>query len=435
MTEEHPIPAVHSLRQNALWGVVANVFYAGGRFLIFALPAKFLPAEQMGWFAWALAVVTPLAYLVHLELRLVLATEVSTPIAPGYYVTTRWLGNIALLGMLAVLWITASWNIAAGWVILGVGVIRVLESWADLCLGVLQKHERMGRVAVSQLAKMGLLLVWIAGVWLWVRYGWGRHILWVITGWAIAMAAVLMRYDLPQAKRWESMRPQWSWSVQTALMRRAWPLGVFLALTGLNDTIVRYFVGHYKGPAQVAYLTGMTFLVTGLVVLQNGINQSVLPRLAMYYAEDRTQFRRLFIKLISFAGCLAILFVVVVVGMGGALLAAFYRDEYVQGRALFGLIALGGGILAMAMVLGDTLVACQRFKTRMLAVVGGVAANFLVCWWGVPSYGLMAAAWALFASAVVSAAISAWALHQLLSQHIPAEGEMTVHGENKTTGI
>ena len=44
---------------NTLYGVISTVLYGGGRFLVLLLLAKFYPADDLGGFILAWAVVTP----------------------------------------------------------------------------------------------------------------------------------------------------------------------------------------------------------------------------------------------------------------------------------------------------------------------------------------------------------------------------------------
>ena len=64
-----------TLSTNAAWAVAGNLFYAGGRFLIVVILTKHFASEQVGRVLYALAVVTPLSYLINMELRSVFVTD------------------------------------------------------------------------------------------------------------------------------------------------------------------------------------------------------------------------------------------------------------------------------------------------------------------------------------------------------------------------
>ena len=77
------------------------------------------------------------------------------------------------------------WNNFNSTLLLGVGGIKMVESWAEIYLGVLQKRERMSEVAVSQTLKTLLLLVWTGFVAL-------RNLplIFVPVGWIMVLLAV-----------------------------------------------------------------------------------------------------------------------------------------------------------------------------------------------------------------------------------------------------
>ncbi|MBN2212340.1 MAG: oligosaccharide flippase family protein [Sedimentisphaerales bacterium] len=391
------------LRANAFWGVVAGGCYALGRFGVFVIPAKFLPAEQVGWFGLALAVVTPLAYLLHLELRLAWVTDTSPDASLRDYAAVRVLGNLLLLAILGVVWLVLQqsrpdplWRL-----MMLVGLVRVVESWADLCLGQMQKQERMRQAAVSHILKSVLLLAWALILSL---RGW--DIFWLPVGWILIILVIWLVYDVRQAGGREALRPCWSVKTIARLVLSGWPLGVFMALTGLNDTIIRSVVNISFGPSVVAYITAMTLFVTALVVVQNGVNQALLPRLALYYQEDRHLFDQLLRKMMLSTVAIGGSFVLLVVVAGEYVLRWVYREEYVQPSAAFFWISIGGLLLLMAMVLGDALVACRRFAMRMISVGIGVCFTFILSQWLISKYDLIGAAWTLTASAGVSLLIS-----------------------------
>ncbi len=397
------------LRANTVWGVIASGSYALGRLGVFVIPAKFLSSQQVGWFGLALAIVTPLAYLLHLELRLAWVTDTSASASLRDYAAVRVLGNLLLLAILISGWLVlppclpgSLWRL-----ILLVGLVRIVESWADLCLGHMQKQERMRPVAVSHILKSILLLLW-ALVLSWRNW----DIFWLPAGWVLIILLIWLVYDVPLAGGRAALRPSWSGAAIKHLVITGWPLGVFMALTGLNDTIIRTVVNISFGPSAVAYIAAMTLFVTALVVLQNGVNQALLPRLARYYQQDRLSFDRLLRKLLLSAAVIGTGFVLLVAGAGDYLLRWVYRQEYVQHSAVFFWVSVSGLLLLMSMVLGDVLVACRRFALRMGSVAAGAGVTFILAQTFVGKYDLTGAAWVLSASAAVSLLISGWGIYR-----------------------
>ena len=182
----------------------------------------------------------------------------------------------------------------------------------------------------------------------------------------------------------------------------------------LNESIARYFIDHWWGEVGVAYYGMMMIFVTGAVMAQTGLNQSVLGRLAVYYHNGEIErFGGLLGKVgaISLLG-LGVLFLLVWFG-GEQLLHLISREEYVYGvygplsgpqpwgLPVFVVVMLGGVMVVLGMVAGDAIVACHRFKSRMFAVALGLAVNVWLCREYVAEYGLVGAAWSLVAAGAV----------------------------------
>jgi O-antigen/teichoic acid export membrane protein len=75
-----------------------------------------------------------------------------------------------------------------------------------------------------------------------------------------------------------------------------------------------------------------------------------------------------------------------------------FGGEYARYAGLF-LIVMGAcSVLLTAMILGDAVVACHRFKSRLMAVALGLLVNVAICRQFMGTYGLETAAWAAFIS-------------------------------------
>lgn len=384
-----------ALAGNALWAVLGNVFYAAGRFLIVVLLTRGFASAQVGQVLYGLAVVTPLGFLINLELRSVYVTDPRGWAGAGHCLGVRLASNVLLAAVLAGLCGLnyRTWGGHKVAIILLVGLVRMAESWADVYLGVLQKHERMKNWAVSQAIKTVLVLAWAAALARWVS-----EIAWFLAGWLAVTAGVAWAYDRRQAGRWADVRPRWDGAVSGRLVRSGLPLGVFVTLASCNQYVGQYFIQPALGDAAVAHFAALLNVVSGLAAVQNGINQAVLARLARYYVEGARRFRRLLGAVLGVSWLGAGLLVGAVWWKGAAILRVLYGQEYVQFAPQFTIVAMAGWLVLTSMTLGDAVVACQRYKSRMIAVGIGVAVNGLLSGLLVGHYGLYGPAWAVVAS-------------------------------------
>jgi len=399
-----------SLSTNAAWAVAGNISYGAGRLLIFVILAKAFDQEQVGQFVLSLAIVTPLSFLLNMELRLVLVTDTKGLVDVGYCLAVRLVSNavlaLVLLGFCEVMRNGWGWDGDKIALMLLVGGVRMVESMADLYLGVLQKHERMKNVAISQTLKTLAVLLCAA-----LAAQWSDDIWPVVAGWLLAVLLVGWYYDRRCAWRHQPVGIHWSSGVSKDLVKLAFPLGIFVTITSFNDGVGRYFVGYFMGDAVVAYLAAMLFVVTGAAAVQNGVNQSVLPRLAVYYASNIDAFWKLLRRVLALSW-LAMAGLLAVVWWQGKLIVRIisrteyvdylYAPEQVKDVPLFVLVIFAGCVLLTGMIVGSALMACHRFKSNLAAVALGLAVNVIICWLYVGDYGVRAAAWAGIFSAGIT---------------------------------
>lgn len=388
-----------SLPHNTAWAVGGNLCFAAGRFLIFVLLWKFLPSEQVGRAILALAIVTPLSFFLNMGLRLVLVTDTENRFQPGHCLAIRIASTLILAVALLVICSmqTDRWSVEKMAVILMAGFVRSVENWADIYLAVLQKHERMKYVAISQILKVSMVLACAA-----VLAPLTEKAVWILLGWAVVVLAVGWRYDRPHAEKYESVKLAWDKQVSTELIRLGLPLGIFITITSFNERVSLYFIEHGFNDRYVAYFSTCLAFIAGLSAIQNGANQAVMPRLARYYQKNRTEFVKLLSQVVFPSWIMMACFVSVVAWRGEWILRIVAKPEYAEYADVFVVVAVAGCALLTGMILGDAVVACRRFKSRMIAVALGLVVNVLICWRYIPTYGLSGAAWAMLISSTIT---------------------------------
>ena len=214
-----------NLSGSTLWATLGNIFYVGGRIVIIIILTKFFPSDQVGRILYALAVVTPLSFLINMELRSVFVTDTLGRIKVGHCLSTRLVSNIIFILLLLVLCGVqrGNWNGQKIGIILLAGAVRSVETWADVYLGVFQKSEQMKRWAVSQAIKTTLVLSWVLIMPLLTE-----NIMWMLVGWLGATIVVMWFYDRVQAGRLAGVEFHWESGAHRRLVRRGFPMGVFV---------------------------------------------------------------------------------------------------------------------------------------------------------------------------------------------------------------
>jgi len=389
-----------SLTANALWSAFGNLLYSIGRILIVVILTKRFSSDVVGELIFALAVVTPVSFLVNMEVRSVYVTDTKNHFTPGLCLTTRLVSNGAFIVLLAmVCWVGLDgWGWHKAVLILLAGLVRSAESIGDVYLGVLQKAEQMKCWAISQTAKTSLVLISVAVMTFFVT----DEIVWLLIAWLGATVAVVWLYDCRMAGKLERFALCWNRTVVGELMKRSLPLGFFVAMTSFNANVAPYFIEHHLGDKMVAYFGAMMMFVNGAAAIQNGVNHATLPRLARYHGEVSVKFWSVLGKVLAISWLGMLVMLAVVYWQGEMLLTVVFKSEYASQAPLFTLIILSGCVILTGMILGDAIVACHRYKSRMTAVAMGLATNIIVCGMLIDDHGLKAAVWAILAAAAVT---------------------------------
>jgi O-antigen/teichoic acid export membrane protein len=410
-------PRVHtaSLGRVASWGVVGNLAYAGCQWGMLVVLAKLGSAEMLGQLALGFAVTAPVFLLTSLSLRGVLTTDVRVEYSLGDYLALRLV--TAFIGLAAVASIAGlvdyRWETRV--VILAIGVLKAIEAVSDILYGVMQRHDRTDLIARS-IGSRGVLsvLALAAGVQL------SGSVLWGLLLVAVMWALVLATYDIPESVRLlgGDVRPRWVRSDLLRLARLSIPLGVTAMFISLSATIPRYFIERHRGEQDLGAFVAMAYLVVIGEVIANALGQAASPRLARYYAAgDRARFRRLLVGLVGLGLVLGGSGLVIARAWGRELLAVLYRPEYAEHAEALEMLMLAAGIGYVATFLYYTMTSARLFRVQMPLFVGVAAASLVACAALVPARGVMGAAQASVATAVVNllgaTAVNLYALRRL----------------------
>jgi O-antigen/teichoic acid export membrane protein len=390
-----------SLRHNFSWTLAGNLVYAACQWAMLVVLAKLGTAEKVGQFALGLAVTAPIIQFSNLQLRGVQATDAREEFRFPDYVALRLLMTLAAMVVIVGVAYFAGYAPQTAYVILAVGLAKAFESISDVFYGLMQRHERMDRVAQSLLIKGPLSLAALgAGVYL------TGSVLWGSVGLALAWLIVLVAYDIRSGAlilgSYAQLRPKWDRSVLWSLAVLAAPLGVVMTLISLNTNVPRYFIERYAGVGELGIYAAITYLMIAGSTVVVALGQSASPRLARNFADgDTAAFSRLMLKLVAVGFLLGTAGLLVAFFAGPQLLTLLYKPEYARAAPVFNWAMLAALFTYMALFVGYGLTAARRFKVQMPLFATVCAATAVACLVFVPRYGSKGAAWALLVGAVI----------------------------------
>ncbi len=403
---------------NFAWAFMGQLVYAASRWSMLTVLAKAGTPEMVGDFALALAIATPVFLLANLELRAVQVTDVKDEYAFGDYLGLRLVTASLALVVIGGIAFATGYPVDTVLVILTIGLARAFESVSGVFYGLLQRYERMDRIAKSMTIK-GLLSLPALAIPVYLT----NKVFWGTLGLAVAWLVVLLRCDALTGRlllravhrRGDSepgtadvqaaLRPRWEVVRLTNLARLALPLGVTRMLVSFNVNIPRYAVDRYLGRGELGLFAAMAYVVVAGSVAVEALGQSAAPRLARYYAAgNRAAFCRLLFRLLGIGALLGGASLLAAKVAGRQILTLLYRPEYATHLDAFMWVMCAAAISYVASFLGYGMTAARYFTIQLPLLVVVAASTALASLWLIPSQGLRGAAMALTVSVGVQAA-------------------------------
>lgn len=383
-----------SLRVNFSWTMLGNTVYVGTQWGILVLLARLGSPEAVGQFSLGLAIAAPVMLFAGLQLRAVQATDARFEFQfrdyAGLRILLTALAAVLILGIGAVLYRGETALAVAAF-----GFSKGIESMSDVVYGLWQQQERMDLMAKSLMLR-GVLALAAAGACLMLF-----HTVWAaVCGMTAVWALVFAAFDVPRgiavaSETHQAFRPRFSFARMKKLAVLALPLGIVTMLISLNGNIPRYMISHFRNVRDLGIFSALGYTLTAGSMIVGALGQSATPRLALYAARDKTQFRGLSYRLLSIGMALGMLGILVVLVCGRQVVTLIYGPEYARSYALLVWLMVAAAASYTAALAGYSLTAARHFHVQMPLFAAITALTLGLCYAMVKAGGSLGAAKAL----------------------------------------
>lgn len=376
------------LRTNFAWTFAGNTLYAASQWGILAVMAKLGSPEMVGQFSLATAICTPIIMFSNLQLGVIQATDVKDEYQFADYLGLRLVCTALAWLVIAGVAVVSAPQRQTLLIIVIIGLAKAFEAVSDIIYGLLQKHERMDRIATSKVIK-GAFSLLLLGALIWKT----RSLVYGSLGMAAVWLGLLFAYDLGNARRLAPVRAALQKNTIRRLVWLALPMGLVMMLISLYGNIPRYFVQYYGRESELGYYSALAYLMVVGNMIVAALGQSATPRLSQHYsAVRRRAYVTLTLRLVALGFAVGAAGIVVAALWGRPILTVLYRPDYAEYTNVFLWLAISAALSNVNSFLGYAMSAARRFRIQapLFAVV--TLSATLACLWLVPRYGLVGAA-------------------------------------------
>lgn len=403
-----------SLRRNISWAVAGNIIYSGCQWGILVVLAKLGSPTLVGVFGLALAITAPVMMFASLQLRAVQATDASGRYEFRDYLGLRLVATALALLVIIAIALASGLQTEVAMVVIAMGVGKAFESISDTVSGLLQQHERMGRMAylstvkgVVSLAAMALLL-WLTG-----------SLFWGMIAVAVVWAIRLVAFDFPvamrvmEAKTKQEILPRFHGKTMLQLALPVLPLGFATLPISLTTQVPRYFIEYHLD----THALGMFVVCASFMKLGNSffttLGQATTPRLAQYHQAGKSKaFLRLMAKTLGLSIGMGLIGLIAVTLAGGEILSILFTAEYAEQADVLFWVTLATVIFLQGWI-EQLLISVKLFRALLLVSLLVLAVLTVLCTIFVPTYGVIGAAYALVGAGIARASIVGLVLWRL----------------------
>lgn len=392
------------LVRDAAWSLVGEGVYAAGLLVTAIVLARLGPPEALGQYTLGLAIATPVILLTNLHLRPAYVVDQAGRFA-DYLGLRRATIPLALALTFAVALLGGHDGRTLA-MVLAVGGLRAWESLSDILLAPAQRAHDLAAVGRSR-ALRGLATAAGVGVGLWVTGD-------ALVGMALALV-LLGALSLGPDARAARHHARGSTSAATpartrgSLVRRTWPIGLAAALLAGGAQVPAYVLEETHDVIVLGQLGVVTSVAYVAQLLNVGLGNAAIPRLAAHRRQGLGIARLLARLLLLVAACDGLLVLGVLV-LGGTYLRVAFGEAHAGLGPELVLAAAAAGVAGVANMLSQALTALERFGQQLWINAVSLVASVALALWLVPGGGLRGAMWALMATAGLRLVVYAWAL-------------------------
>lgn len=369
------------------WTVVSNIVTALVKWIMLMTIAKWLTPHDVGIYALALAVTSPLILFANMKLR---ALYVNANQA-HYYAYSMARNLVASSVMLLIVLLAFGLYRDAWLIIVLVALSKALELVSDLMYALAHRAQDMARLSQQIVIKQLFLLVLFVAALFW------QHDLTVALVIQVMGQVFYLGIETKLFVRHYSFERTVSWPLMWSILALGLPLGLTQFVLSFNTFLPRYALELFSTPAILGYFSAIAYVTVIANILMGAISQNYLSIFKQLdVAQNYEKMQHVFYKeLLAVAVFLCVVLAMASVFLGQWLLEIIYTPDYATYAWLLPLFCICIFFNALNWNLDTLFISVGIIKKQLLFAVMTTAFSTPLTLFFVYMWDIAGAAWAM----------------------------------------
>lgn len=380
-----------SLRRAIRGLLFGNLAYLGSQFLMFTSLAHLTSSAEVGRFAWALALASPVFILADMRTQQLQVTDHAMRFSFGDYLIQRMATTVAAWAVLTVAAIALTSDPSSRATLAAVLLMKGLEGVLNTALGDHMRRERMNHVSRIQWLRSLVTLGSFASLAALTHRADGAV---AAAGISLLIPIGLAFYGIPSKR----VRSTIAWSRVWRLSLTALPLGLAFFVGSLTVNAPRFLIERYEGLGSLAVFSAVAYVVVLANTVVDTLTQATMPRIShLWNAGSLVAVKGLVRRMMAIGATIGVAGIAASAVMGGSALALLYGDEYRSGKQILLALMTAACMQYMASILRAAVIACGVRKGVLAISLVNFGIVLACAFITIPSHGALGGAWSLAA--------------------------------------
>ncbi|MFZ2462502.1 MAG: oligosaccharide flippase family protein [Caldibacillus thermoamylovorans] len=383
--------------RNFSWNFLGSSIYSLTQWVLILIITKIGGPKDVGIYSLGLAISSPLIMLINLNFRALQSTSLSLEFGFNGFKRIRKTGILFFLFIYTIILSILKYDFEITITLLIIAFCKMIESYSELFFGLFQYNERLDLEGKSNIFR-GVIGTLGFGIVYYFFEILSVALLFMLFVWLLNL--LFINYKLSK-KFIKNSQKHIDWIKLLTLVKIGLPLGIISFLASLNVNIPRIVYESYLTLEDLGYFTPIFYLVLIIGKFMTSISNTVLPRLARLYENNK---KDSFIKIFKFIIALLLIFSTLIILVscffGSELLFFIYGEEYSNLNVLLVLIMIYGLFNYLGSLFETGLNAMKAYKFRLYIEIFITIAIIIGSIYFIPIYGLNGGAIALIISAI-----------------------------------